>query len=347
LVIDDDGGSGANTLLTVYKDGALRGSLETTYNLSQLVDNNNWIGRSQYGDNTANASYDEFRIYDEALKQNQIVHHNTLGPNNVGLLPAGFYPLADWRFNTDDDGNPVSDGQALPNGGGANTANLFDETRNFHPRHQGETRDTPHYRAYNPAELAGRVGVADGFALGTGGGGVGEGYVFFRDDTDLRTNNDFSVWGRVKRLSNIGGGADEFIFSQPNNWDFAVNSGGTLDVDIGGLYGDTGVPINVGQWYDLGLVLDENGATDTVKIFVDGALVSTFTGAVSFAGTDWFHIGAGPGGTRDFHALFDRVIFWDEAVSAWTMNQLTTPEPGSVVLLAGGLAALIRRRRRA
>ncbi len=60
------------TTINVYKNGALRGTLNSTYKLNQLVDTNDWLGQSQYADNTANASYNEFRIYNHAMSAAEV-----------------------------------------------------------------------------------------------------------------------------------------------------------------------------------------------------------------------------------------------------------------------------------
>jgi len=49
--------------------GAAQGTLKTTNVLSGLQDTNAWIGRSQWGDNTASASYNEFRMWKGVLTE--------------------------------------------------------------------------------------------------------------------------------------------------------------------------------------------------------------------------------------------------------------------------------------
>lgn len=67
LSVDEGGGVGGKTRVSVFLDGSPRGSFDTDYLLRQLVDDNFWLGRSHYNDETANASYDEVRIHDRAL----------------------------------------------------------------------------------------------------------------------------------------------------------------------------------------------------------------------------------------------------------------------------------------
>lgn len=93
----DDGGSGGKTRLTMYLDGALRGSFETTYRLRDLNDTDFWLGRSHYvGDETANASYDEVRVHDRAFSAADAQQSYLRGPVRSGgqssitiLPPAG------------------------------------------------------------------------------------------------------------------------------------------------------------------------------------------------------------------------------------------------------------------
>jgi hypothetical protein len=51
--------------------GAAQGTLKTTNLLSGLQDTNCWLGRSQWGDNTANASFNEFRLWKGVLTETE------------------------------------------------------------------------------------------------------------------------------------------------------------------------------------------------------------------------------------------------------------------------------------
>ena len=65
-----------------YKNGVYRGVFDTNYNLSQLVETASALGRSQYGgDYTANAAYNEFRIYSSALTDAQVAASCAAGPD--------------------------------------------------------------------------------------------------------------------------------------------------------------------------------------------------------------------------------------------------------------------------
>ena len=65
------------------------GSATPNWNLSQLIQNNMWLGRSEYnGDADANASYDDVRIWNTALTQAQLSAMSIPGPSGGNVLPA-------------------------------------------------------------------------------------------------------------------------------------------------------------------------------------------------------------------------------------------------------------------
>ena len=55
------------------------------WNISQLTQTNMWLGRSEYGDQDADATYNEVRIWNAALTQVQLTALTTLGPDTVGF----------------------------------------------------------------------------------------------------------------------------------------------------------------------------------------------------------------------------------------------------------------------
>ncbi len=65
-----------------YRNAVLVGTVDVPFHLYNLNDVNDWLGRSQFsGDNTANISYDEVRIYDNAMSQAQVSSSYAAGPN--------------------------------------------------------------------------------------------------------------------------------------------------------------------------------------------------------------------------------------------------------------------------
>jgi hypothetical protein len=93
LSVNDVGGPNGETQITIFKNGEEVGSETTTNDLSGLDDSDFFLGRSQWGDNTANASWDEFRIYDGLLTSEQIKSNAESGPS----------------LSVDSDGDGISD----------------------------------------------------------------------------------------------------------------------------------------------------------------------------------------------------------------------------------------------
>ena len=67
--------------------GPAKGSFETSLTPADLNDANFWLGRSQYEDRTANASYNEVRIWNRAFGSTDLESLHDLGPDSVGDFP--------------------------------------------------------------------------------------------------------------------------------------------------------------------------------------------------------------------------------------------------------------------
>ncbi len=77
VVVDDD-----NDVISLYVDGTLLGQAPFTLALGDLDDVNNWLGRSQFvNDSGFSGAYDEFRIYDQALSETDITESRAVGPD--------------------------------------------------------------------------------------------------------------------------------------------------------------------------------------------------------------------------------------------------------------------------
>ena len=88
--------SGGGSILQWYQmdtagDLLGSGSVATTWNISKLAQLNMWLGRSEYGDQDADATYDEVRLYNVALSQSQLLAMNLAGPD-APVAPS-FYPV--------------------------------------------------------------------------------------------------------------------------------------------------------------------------------------------------------------------------------------------------------------
>ncbi len=88
---------------TWYRNGTQAATFDVNYHLSAIEDVNCWLGRSNYtGDNNANASYDEFRIYNSVLTPAQITANFNAGPDTIAGGPIDPPPVPDnrWKFTT-------------------------------------------------------------------------------------------------------------------------------------------------------------------------------------------------------------------------------------------------------
>jgi hypothetical protein len=139
LVIEPRAGGGGGTRVSWHAApaadpvlGPAKGSFDTTDTLLDLQDSLTWLGRSMYtGDATANARYDECRIWDGRLGERQREDLHVFGPDAAGYTDSDGDGLPDsWemaRFqNLDEssDGNPDGDGHdnAAEYEGGSNPA---------------------------------------------------------------------------------------------------------------------------------------------------------------------------------------------------------------------------------
>lgn len=103
MVIEPGTGAGGTTRVTWYRApaansqlGAARGTFDTANTLAIMNDVNCWLGRSQWPDNTANASYNETRIWNRALSATELQILHAAGADAVlettGIAGTGFLP---------------------------------------------------------------------------------------------------------------------------------------------------------------------------------------------------------------------------------------------------------------
>jgi glucose/arabinose dehydrogenase len=72
-----------------YRDGVLVGETDTdTTTISAVNDDAFWLGRSSWPDDTANALFNEVRIYNRALTAAEINYSRLNGPDNVTIPPV-------------------------------------------------------------------------------------------------------------------------------------------------------------------------------------------------------------------------------------------------------------------
>ena len=76
--------------LILFMNGVEQGRTPLTEPLSAVEDVNNWLGRSQFAvDTRFGGSFHEFRIYDRALTQLQLMESLAFGPSPAFLEPKG------------------------------------------------------------------------------------------------------------------------------------------------------------------------------------------------------------------------------------------------------------------
>ena len=88
VVFDPDGGIFGEATLKYYRDGELQAESTTNLTPSEINDVNNWLGRSNWtNDSNFEGTYDEFRIYDQALTPDEILGNIEAGPDVVNVVP--------------------------------------------------------------------------------------------------------------------------------------------------------------------------------------------------------------------------------------------------------------------
>ncbi|MBN1844129.1 MAG: lamin tail domain-containing protein, partial [Sedimentisphaerales bacterium] len=80
-----DGSAG---VVILYVDGQPIQPGAIHFDLSEMLDNNNWLGRSQWPDPLFVGSYNEFRIYDHAMNAEEVLASYLAGPDMVSAGPA-------------------------------------------------------------------------------------------------------------------------------------------------------------------------------------------------------------------------------------------------------------------
>ena len=79
-----------NDVMSLYQNGSLLSSTAWVGSLSYVSDVNNWLGRSMWGgDANTDAIYNEFRVYDYALSNEEIRGNYLAGPDVVNVPEPG------------------------------------------------------------------------------------------------------------------------------------------------------------------------------------------------------------------------------------------------------------------
>jgi|GEM_PF-3012248 len=165
-------------------------------------------------------------------------------------------------------------------------------------------------------------------------------------------------------LLNNGLGAD-------SGWLFGLTTTGALNfynapsavASVSRTYTPGGSNLNVGEWYDIAMVLDDLGTAGdntgrvtfylvgedgTVQTFTstDNMLITNLSGGTLVVGSE--SLGTSTGNSRKtFRGEVDYLAMFDSALSeADVLNIFATPEPSRAFCLALGVGALLLRRRR-
>lgn len=86
------GGPGGGGRMAWYRDGVLAGEVDTgTTTIAAVSDDAFWLGRSSWPDDTANAFFNELRIYNRALTPGEINYSRLNGPDNVTIPPVNTF----------------------------------------------------------------------------------------------------------------------------------------------------------------------------------------------------------------------------------------------------------------
>ncbi len=82
------GNAGVSPSFAYYKDGVLKGTLNTAFRPQDIDFRNNWLGRSNWnGDQNTNGTYNEFRIWSIPLTPAQIAASIAAGPDGTPPAP--------------------------------------------------------------------------------------------------------------------------------------------------------------------------------------------------------------------------------------------------------------------
>ncbi len=129
MTLEPRAGSGGTTRVTWYAApadssvlGAAKGSFDTPNTLASLNDTANWLGRSMYAaDATANARYDEFRIWEGSLTAAERENFHVFGPDAASYADSDGDLLPDaWEMGRFGDLDEVATGD--PDGDGHDNA---------------------------------------------------------------------------------------------------------------------------------------------------------------------------------------------------------------------------------
>ncbi|BCX46153.1 soluble aldose sugar dehydrogenase YliI precursor [Haloferula helveola] len=279
------GGSGGR--VRWFRGGVEIASADVDFHLNELEDVNNWLGRSQWtGDTLANASYDEFRIYDHALTQSELLASINAGPDSLSTTPVSA-PAPDnlWIFD-DGENSELASGAEFVDTIGSEIATV---------RGQGATLTQTELTLPGTTDgnqpgstISAYLDLPNGIVSAT------PGVTFEAWVTPLSSNNwqrlfDF---GRCTGSSGLGAEPGEII-------DGPTAPGGTSGYD------------------NLSLSLNDGGNMNSQQLegeFNDGGPIYTFSPAVTTAGTEYHYVLVIEDGIGEFGASGCRASWYRDGI---------------------------------
>ena len=137
-------------------------------------------------------------------------------------------------------------------------------------------------------------------------------------NTDLGGSFTISVW---HALTPSGGSvARPFVFEQANNnfnisWGIGSGDSYTAYVTTSSSLG--GVVLDRNAWHHVAHVFDSDGATTTMRLYVNGELIGTRTGATSSLTFNGINFGRARNNAngRDWDGMMDEIALWNRALN--------------------------------
>ncbi|WP_411845889.1 LamG-like jellyroll fold domain-containing protein [Roseibacillus persicicus] len=148
VVVEPGAGAGGTTRFTWYTEDSSSGDLVTTgsndgsfttgLDLLSLDDSYCWLGRAQWDDQVANASYDEVRVFERAVPLSELESYHDLGPDSVSHIDGDSDGLPRWweeehGLDDADDGSTISANGPAGNPDGDSADNLAEYTARTDP----------------------------------------------------------------------------------------------------------------------------------------------------------------------------------------------------------------------
>ncbi len=154
------------------------------------------------------------------------------------------------------------------------------------------------------------------------------------------------AWINPSDLSGVH--AIVYYGSESNGDRFRLQTmGDRLALDVHTRFRLGSVPLQLDQWYLVGLTLPSGGRIHNAQLWINGQRDTGATsegsgGMVSTGSNRPFLIGRHPGASFDFQGVIDEVAVFDRVLTATEMQQLyqsafAAPEPGTLALAALGL----------